>query len=47
MKELKYRTGDYVAMVLLLLFLLAMIFSRYLPGVRELAGTVLTLLGVR
>ncbi len=47
MKDLKYAGADFIAMVILVLFLLAMIFSRYLPSVSSLGLALLSLVGVR
>jgi len=47
MKELKYRGADYAAKAIMVLFLLAMIFSRYLPSVRMMGQALLSLVGVR
>lgn len=41
MKELKYRKADHIAKVLLVLFLLMLIFSRYLPSVTSIGAFLL------
>ena len=42
MKELKYRTRDHVAKVLLLVFLIGLILSRYLPSVTSIGVFLLS-----